>query len=268
MFILPNIENVWTPHDIIPRSFDDMSAFEAASSNVGSDVRVIQDGVPMQVNLATQDIIDMNIKLLRLKEVDNPISFERGTIPTVGGLFSEVIFGTTTEERRKTWGYINLKTKVIHPYVYEVLCRIQQNIEQICRGEGSWKVTSKGLLEPIKETSAEYDPDATGIDWFIENYPRIKFPRNQSNERNERLDFLETFSPDEIFLDKWLVMPVFYRDVETKDGPPQLPQIDKEYQNTRQRKLKLRGYRHACERISICRFCFPLFRVCRHKPII
>ena len=220
--------SLWKANDPVTRDFDNVSALEAA---VGSDVRVIQDGVPMQVNLMTQEIMDMNIRLLHLKEVDNPICFERGTIPTVGGLFSEVVFGTTSEERRKTWGYINLRTKVIHPYVYEVLCRIQQNIEQICRGEGSWKVNSKGLIVQVKETDSEYDPDNTGIDWFIENYPKIKFPRNQSGERDERLDFLATFSPEEIFIDKWMVIPVFYRDVETKDGPSQIPQLDKEYQN-------------------------------------
>lgn len=221
--------NLWKANDPVPRSFDDMAAFESAM--VGADVRVVQDGVPMKINLMTQEIMDMNIKLLHIKEVDNPICFERGTIPTVGGLFSEVVFGTTSEERKKTWGYINLNTKVIHPYVYEILIRIQQNIEQICRGEGSWKVNSKGLIVPVKESDADYDPDNTGIDWFIENYPKMKFPRNQSSERDERLDFLATFTPEEIFIDKWMVIPVFYRDVETRDGPPQIPQLDKEYQN-------------------------------------
>ena len=221
----------WYANDPVPRSFDDMAAFEAASIAAGADVRVVQDGVPMKLNLMTQEIMEMNIKLLHIKEVDNPICFERGTIPTVGGLFSEVVFGTTSEERRKTWGYINLNTKLIHPYIYEVLIRIQQNIEQICRGEGSWKVNSKGLIVPVKESDPDYNPDNTGIDWFIDNYTKIKFPRNQSGERDERLDLLETFTPEEIFIDKWMVIPVFYRDVETRDGPPQIPQIDKEYQN-------------------------------------
>ena len=75
--------NLWKANDPVPRSFDDMAAFESAM--VGADVRVVQDGVPMKINLMTQEIMDMNIKLLHIKEVDNPICFERGTIPTVGG---------------------------------------------------------------------------------------------------------------------------------------------------------------------------------------
>ena len=209
------------------------SALEASTgSNFNPEnMKVVQDGVPMQLNVMTQDIMDMNIRLMRLKECDNPNCFEKGSIPTVGGLYSEVVFGTTMEERKKTWGYIKLNCKVIHPFIYETLCRLQENIDDVCKGEGSWKVNDKGELVKRKPDSEDYDEDATGLDWFIENYPKIKFKRNSSIERNERLDLIGTFKPDEILIDKWLVMPVFYRDVESSEGgPPSIPQVTKEYQ--------------------------------------
>ena len=56
--------DLWVAGDPISRDFDNISALEAA---VGADVRVVQDGVPMQVNLMTQEIMEMNIKLLHLK---------------------------------------------------------------------------------------------------------------------------------------------------------------------------------------------------------
>ena len=221
---------MWCSDDGLSRDFDYPEACEAMA---GPDqmVQSVRDGVPMQLNIATDDIVNMNIKTLNLKEVTNPSNFESGNIPTVGGLFSEVIFGSTQEERRKTWGYINLNTKLIHPYIYEVLTRLQQNIEKVCSGEGAWKIDSKGKLVEAKPGDPDYNPDNTGIDWFIEVYPKIVFPRNKSLERNERLDLLETFAPGEIFITKWLVMPVFFRDVETRDGPPKVPEINNLYRD-------------------------------------
>ena len=185
---------------------------------------------PMKLNIQNQNIIDNNIDILKLGQVTNPIPFEKGDIPTTTGLFSELIFGTTQDERRNKWGWIDLKTKVIHPYVFEVLCRVQLNIDKCCRGEGSWKIDGNHQLVPVKPEDPDYNEDNTGMDWFIENYPRIKFRRNGSRERDERLDFLATFAPGEIFIDKWFVMPVFYRDVENKSGSKmQIPPINDLY---------------------------------------
>lgn len=185
---------------------------------------------PMKLDIQTQTIIDNNIKILKLGQVTNTVSFEKGDIPTTNGLFSEIIFGTTQDERRNKWGWIDLKTKVIHPYIYEVLCRIQLNIDKCCRGEGAWRIDGHHQLVPAKPTDPDYNEDNTGMDWFIENYHKIRFRRNGSRERDERLDFLATFGPDEIFIDKWFVMPVFYRDVENKSGSKmQIPPINDLY---------------------------------------
>jgi hypothetical protein len=183
------------------------------------------------IDLCTDKIINANIAMNGIKEVTNPINFDRGGIPTVDGLFSEYIFGVTTDERRLTWAYIDLGCKVIHPYIFYVLGSIQQNIKDVCEGKGSWKVTDEGDLVPIKENDDSYDVEKTGIDWFVKNYKKIKFKKNDSRERNEKIDLLNTLGPDDIFISKWLVIPVFYRDLETKDGPLKIPPINKEYTN-------------------------------------
>lgn len=196
----------------------------------GGNMSVVGPNSPMKLNIQTQAIIDNNIKILKLGQVTNAVSFEKGDIPTTTGLFSEIIFGTTQDERRNKWGWIDLKTKVIHPYIYEILTRIQQNIDKCCRGEGAWRIDGHHQLVPAKESDPDYNPDNTGMDWFIENYSKIKFRRNGSRERDERLDFLATFAPGEIFIDKWFVMPVFYRDVENKSGSKmQIPPINDMY---------------------------------------
>lgn len=183
------------------------------------------------IDLVTDKIINGNIEMLDLKEVTNPINFDRGGIPTVGGLFSEYIFGVTTDERRLTWAYIDLGCKVLHPYIFYIICAVQQNVRSVLEGKGSWKVTSDGDLVEIKESDSEFDPSNSGMEWFYKHYKNIKFKKNNSREHNEKIDLLETFKPDEIFVSKWLVIPVFYRDLETKDGPLKIPPINKEYMN-------------------------------------
>ena len=198
-------------------------------ANTMKDIRPISAESPMAIDIQTPDIIEMNIKLLNLKPVSNAINFERGDIPTVDGLFSKVVFGETQEERRKTFGYIELNTTILHPKIYETLISLQHNIQNCCSGEGSWEVTESGDLIRIEKESQKYDETKSGLSWFIDNYPRIKFKRNKSKERNEKIDMMKTFSPDEIVMTKWLVQPVFYRDVESKQGPKQIPPINKEY---------------------------------------
>lgn len=192
---------------------------------------VVSPSVSMMVDIQTQECIDMNIKMLGMKPVTNTISFEKGDIPTDDGLFSRSIFGVSQEERSRTFAYINLNTTIIHPQVYEILVALQQNIKKVCAGEGSWKVDSKGHLVPIPNDSPEYDTSSTGLSWFIENYPKIKFETNKSAERKERLEELKTFKPDQIFINKWVVMPVFYRDAEGGSGPKKLPPINNDYIN-------------------------------------
>ena len=181
------------------------------------------------IDLVTDKVINANIELLGIKEVTNPINFDRGGIPTVDGLFSEYIFGVTTDERRLTWGYIDLGCKVLHPFIYKTVTSLQQNIKRIFEGTGSWKITEDNDLVEVKESDPGYNPNNTGVDWFVKHYKDIKFKKNNSRERNEKIDLLETFKPDDVFISKWLVIPVFYRDLETKEGPLKIPPINKEY---------------------------------------
>ena len=109
------------------------------------------DGESMKVAFLTDEIIESN----NLLPITNPIFFERDKIPTSDGLFSETIFGTTSKERNSTHAYINLKKKFFHPYVYEVLKNLGENIDKCCSGEGSWIITKDGELKEIK------DPDDT-----------------------------------------------------------------------------------------------------------
>lgn len=214
-------------------NFDKISKLKIKKEHVleavGGSMRVINvEDEPMLVRLITDNIIKVN----ELKKVDNPIMFERGQVPTVGGLFSEYIFGTTSEERMRTYAYIDLKYKFIHPYVYEVLKKIYRNVEKICAGDSAWYIESNGNLIEIKdENDSRYNEDNTGMRWFIDNYHKIRFKENESPGRKEKLKFIKSLTDEEIFISKWIVIPVFYRDVDMSSGRPSIPELNYEYNN-------------------------------------
>ena len=188
---------------------------------------------PMTLDIQTKQIIEDSIKYLDLKPIENPIGFEKDGIPTVNGLYSDVIFGVTSEERKRQWAYINLNTKIIHPFIYKILTKLHPSaVDKCCSGQGVWKVTKDGEFVECKDNDPEYDPSHTGLDYFISVLPKIKFKANKSRERKERIDLINTYSPDEYLIDKWLVQPVFYRDIEkTSGGPASKPKVNDNYMN-------------------------------------
>jgi DNA-directed RNA polymerase beta' subunit len=201
-----------------------ISAFEAASGS-----RVINVGdESMHIKLITDKLIENN----ELKVVSNPLFFDRGNNPTVDGLFSEYIFGSTNDERRTTYAYIDLKRKFFHPYVYEILKKLYKHIETIASGQGSWYIDESGSLKEIKNKSdPKYDEDNTGLVWLIENYKKIKFEENESLERGQRLKLIKSLTQEEIFITSWIVIPIFYRDVDmsTGSGSKKIPELNYDY---------------------------------------
>lgn len=151
------------------------------------------------------------IAVNRLKEVTNPIIFEKGNIPTTDGLLSTEIFGINATERKSNFAYIDLKTQLIHPVIYKSLLRMNRNIEYIIQGSKNFVITEKGELVEDEEKGS------TGATWLYNNWEKIKFPRNDSRIRNERIDLLEAFDKDTIFVHFWIVIPAFYRDVNLQD---------------------------------------------------
>lgn len=192
------------------------------------------EGQSMEISLLTDKIIEGN----NLQEVTNPILFKNGVEPTDDGLFSPIIFGTTAKERKRTHAYIDLHRKFFHPYIFEILKKLQRNIETVAAGRGVWYITPEGKLEEItNEDDQRYNPDNTGIAWLIDNFHKLSFKESKSDSRSKMLKYINSLSDDEIFISKWIIIPIFYRDVDGSTGMKQIPEINNLYvsllQNTR-----------------------------------
>lgn len=163
----------------------------------------------MRVELFDVDeLVDLN----KLQEITSPVLFERGGVPHPKGLVSNEIFGINTKSRKETFAYINLHSHFFNPHVYLVIKRVYRNVEKIISGDQRC-IIDKTTGELVCDDNGE-----TGIKFLYDNWEKIKWKRTKGM-RNERIELLTKSKKEEIFMDKQLVIPAFYRDVSSSsDG--------------------------------------------------
>lgn len=173
----------------------------------------------MRIKLLNTELF---IKANHLKEIRNPIILDRGSIPTSDGLLSTEIFGITPKERKTTYAYINLQGHFLQPLVYKQLKRLDGRIDALISGMNKFSINKNGELVEDAEGN-------TGLEWLYENWEKIKWKRNNSRIRSERIDLLEKYGKDELFTKYFIVIPAFYRDINLQkldSGKPSLHEIN------------------------------------------
>jgi len=173
----------------------------------------------MKIKLLNTELF---IKANKLKEITNPVTLDRGAVPTVDGLLSTEIFGITPAERKRNFAYIDLHGHFLQPIVYKQLKRLDRRIDFIIGGTKKYSVDKSGNI-------VEDDNGSTGIDWLYENWDKIKWRRNSSEIRSERIDLLTKNPRDIVFTKYFLVEPAFYRDINLQKagiGKPSLHEVN------------------------------------------
>lgn len=180
----------------------------------------------MKVMLITDDMI----KKVGLQQVTSAIPFDKDGSPNPSGIFSTYIFGNTQKERSNNCGYVDLKDKYFHPFVYEILVKLDGNIDRCAKGEGSWEIKDGRLKKKPVSDDDFFESEDTGLKWLIENFSKLKFERNKSRIRGERIDFIENSIKDNsIFISKYIIIPVIYRDIEHSSSRMQMNEINDFY---------------------------------------
>ena len=173
----------------------------------------------MKIKLLNTDLF---VKANKLKEITNPVTLDRGSVPTVDGLLSTEIFGITPTERKRTYAYIDLHSHFLHPLVYKQLKRLDRRIDYIISGTKKFNIDKSGNIVDDEEGS-------TGIDWLYENWDKIKWVKNDSSLRNERVDLISGNPRDVLFMRYFIVEPAYYRDINLQKagvGRPSLHEIN------------------------------------------
>jgi hypothetical protein len=173
-------------------------------------------------NHLSVELLDVEkfIRVNQLKEVTNPVFFN-GPVPTEDGLLSNEIFGITKAERAGIYAYIDLGGTFLLPSVYKALIKINSKIAEVVNGTDYFIIDSRGEL--VQSSDGE-----TGIDWLRKNFDKLKFKKNESSSRNKRIDFIEK-NKNIMWIKRYIVIPPYYRDVDTRDNGIGVGEINKLY---------------------------------------
>lgn len=156
---------------------------------------------------------DSFIRQYRLEEVTSKKILNAGNEINPTGLFSYEIFGGFgSQERLNTFAYINLHAKFIQPFIYSSLMKRSPTIYGIITGELRFSIIDKELV--IEESGMFTGLESLYLYWdeFIRT---IK--ETDSEERKDLLEILKNRKKEELWCDKWIVIPAGLRDINLMD---------------------------------------------------
>ncbi|QVD49074.1 hypothetical protein LUCX_4 [Xanthomonas phage vB_XciM_LucasX] len=157
----------------------------------------------------TQAVLDM------LKPVSSVDYYEntKGDLHEEG-LFSISIFGRMGDEARdKRFSYIDIKTQIFHPIIYNRLIRLKKLYQGILNGD-QYAVWDEARRDFFPANALE---GQTGFAFFCEHWKKIQFNRNTSDVREMRVKVIEKYR-DRAMTSKILVIPAGMRDIEVDEN--------------------------------------------------
>lgn len=178
--------------------------------------------------------VPLYIKQNELKEITNPTFFSPSGAPTSDGLLSNEIFGMTQKERSGIYAYIDLAEYFIDPSCWKTLTKLDSKFKGIINGINKYIITPDGEL-------VEDETGDTGIKWLKQNFGKIKFKKTDSRTRDMRIKYImHNYNKGRMFINKYIVIPPYYRDVNTTGKHTGVGQINTFYVNllTAARALK------------------------------
>ncbi len=159
----------------------------------------------MKLNLLN---IETFIQRNKLKEVTSNSIYGAKNKLDVGGLFSEEIFGLLgSQERRRKFGWIDLKFKFIHPECYTYVTRLDPVLSQIINNKKSFTVNDIGEIIP-----ALGDEGETGLFFLINNLEKIDFKKFKKRKPDLYKYVMKNFN--NIFISKYIILPAGIRDIQ------------------------------------------------------
>lgn len=168
------------------------------------------------------DVADNNeyIKANNLKEITtNNIFQSSSSNPDPEGIGSYEIFGNPgTRERKTQFAYIDLGDDFVHPFCFDTLVALKPALKDVIRGMGEFYILN-GKIIKITDKTPRPDNESvdvgSGVAWLKRNIDTIIFEKpNMSSVVKDRVNLIKKLKKEEIFCNKWLVIPPYYRDID------------------------------------------------------
>ncbi len=144
--------------------------------------------------------IENYIQKNKLKEVKNSNIFGIGKLTfDEEGLWSETIFGRSgSNERKETFGYIDLNGTFINPVIYKMIKSSSDSIRDILNEKQRFIIKDKNLIES--------DEGQTGLLFLCSNYDKINFETISKKDKKDIGKYIET-NKHLIFIKKYQILP-------------------------------------------------------------
>lgn len=154
-------------------------------------------------------LLDINefVKKKKIKQVSSIRRYAGAKIDE-NGPFSEQIFGRQgSRERRIKFGYIDLKTKVIHPEAWGIVIRLSPDIIKCVKSQQKYSV-DKG------EFILDEENGQTGLFYFISVLPKLKLDLFTQKDKKKAplVDYVKK-NMKTLLISKMLVLPAGIRDI-------------------------------------------------------
>lgn len=152
--------------------------------------------------------IDLFINKKNIQKVTSSSYYEGSGRASLNksGLFSEEIFGRTgSRERKKYYGYVDLKLNFIHPEVYKILTNVNTDLTKYILGKQKYIISNDGQL--IAD-----DEGTTGVFDCIQKFSKINLDELKT-KKPKHINYIKN-NIDKIFINKYLILPAGYRDIQ------------------------------------------------------
>ena len=151
------------------------------------------------------------VKVNELKQITNPLFFQRSNVPTKDGLLSNEIFGISRDDRSSIFAYVDLGDEFMHPLLYKTWLRLDSNVKNVLCETNTYSFnssTGKFVEDPKGKT---------GLKFLKETLMTKHLKKTDSRKRNKKIEFIEKYK-DKLFISKLIIIPAGFRDVDTEQG--------------------------------------------------
>lgn len=166
----------------------------------------------MKINIDIEEFIKSNECL----EVTSTYIFDGdSSVLNEQGIFSPTIFGRVgSDDRKRRRGFIDLKGNYLHPMIYHALTSSFQVMKSVIAGEQYIRLSPTGHI--LKEDDPSKPGAFTGLQAIYDNWNRFNFNSPDGKNTTSRqilVDLVKAHKRDECFVNKWLVIAAFFRDI-------------------------------------------------------